>query len=99
VHAPLLFFTSFLYHFPSFLQHFSSFLHHFPSFLHHFSSFCYRFSSRTVHRGAAVEVADGVEGVSITGNTFKNLGGNGLLLSNHVAHSLVHNNEFEQVRK
>eukprot|EP00729_Bicosta_minor_P002862 gene2862-15982_t len=49
----------------------------------------------TVHRGATVEVVDST-GVQITGCTFEQIGGNGILLSNAARDNQITNNEFVQ---
>lgn len=50
----------------------------------------------SVHRGAAFEIAN-AEGIAITGCRFDQVGGNAVLLSNHVANSTVQGNEFYMV--
>eukprot|EP00658_Telonema_sp_P-2_P062380 TRINITY_DN51040_c0_g1_i2.p1 TRINITY_DN51040_c0_g1~~TRINITY_DN51040_c0_g1_i2.p1 ORF type:complete len:398 (-),score=92.79 TRINITY_DN51040_c0_g1_i2:286-1479(-) len=47
----------------------------------------------SIHRGAAVEIVDS-SNVTITGCTFDQVGGNGVLLSNNVVNSLVEETEF-----
>lgn len=47
----------------------------------------------SVHRGAAVEVQD-AEGVAVAGCTFTEVGGNAVLLSNHVANASIVANEM-----
>ena len=47
----------------------------------------------SIHRGGAVFV-ENAEGINITGNLFNQTGGNGIFLSNHVAHSVISDNEL-----
>ncbi len=49
----------------------------------------------SVHRGAAVELVDGVQNCSVSGNYFNQVGGNGLLLGQGVSGATVSNNEFQ----
>jgi len=50
----------------------------------------------SLHRNAAVFV-ENAENVRVTNCTFRNLGGNGILFSNHVAQSTVSDSEFTQL--
>ena len=50
----------------------------------------------SLHRNAAVFVKN-AENVRVTNCTFRNLGGNGILFSNHVVQSTVSDSEFTQL--
>jgi hypothetical protein len=55
-----------------------------------------RLIAGSVHRGATFEIVDSSE-ITVANCTFKQIGGNGVLLSNSVQNTTIHANEFVQV--
>ena len=50
----------------------------------------------SIHRGAAVFL-DGVQNINITDCSFRQMGGNALMLSNYVRNCVIARNEFSEI--